>query len=151
MWWHGGAGLTERSERESLSAVATHDLFALEFSSASTMPNAAPSINEIVGAMLERTATAPKTVDASNRLSRAERTTREITQATKIGRAAIQRQNQIHPTGCIAFNKGSANEKPPATTAATPPTKHGTLTRDFETIMRVPAMIERDAKSVIIF
>ena len=27
MWWHGGAGLTERSERESLSAVATHDVF----------------------------------------------------------------------------------------------------------------------------
>jgi len=26
-WWHGGAGLTERSERGSLSAVATHDLF----------------------------------------------------------------------------------------------------------------------------
>jgi len=29
MWWHGGAGLTERSERGSLSAVATHDLFCL--------------------------------------------------------------------------------------------------------------------------
>jgi hypothetical protein len=28
MWWHGGAGLTERSERGSLSAVATHDVFA---------------------------------------------------------------------------------------------------------------------------
>ena len=28
MWWHGGAGLTERSERESLSAVATHDVLA---------------------------------------------------------------------------------------------------------------------------
>ena len=27
MWWHGGAGLTERSERGSLSAVATHDVF----------------------------------------------------------------------------------------------------------------------------
>ena len=25
MWWHGGAGLTERSERGALSAVATHD------------------------------------------------------------------------------------------------------------------------------
>jgi hypothetical protein len=33
MWWHGGAGLTERSERGSLSAVATHDMFgfAVEF------------------------------------------------------------------------------------------------------------------------
>ena len=29
MWWHGGAGLTERSERGSLSAVATHDVFGL--------------------------------------------------------------------------------------------------------------------------
>ena len=29
MWWHGGAGLIERSERGTLSAVATHDLFAL--------------------------------------------------------------------------------------------------------------------------
>jgi len=29
MWWHGGAGLTERSERGSLSAVATHDLFEI--------------------------------------------------------------------------------------------------------------------------
>ena len=29
MWWHGGAGLTERSERGSLSAVATHDVFCL--------------------------------------------------------------------------------------------------------------------------
>jgi hypothetical protein len=29
MWWHGGAGLTERSERWSLSAVATHDVFAV--------------------------------------------------------------------------------------------------------------------------
>ena len=28
MWWHGGAGLTERSERGTLSAVATHDLLA---------------------------------------------------------------------------------------------------------------------------
>ena len=27
MWWHGGAGLIERSERENLSAVATHDVF----------------------------------------------------------------------------------------------------------------------------
>ena len=27
MWWHGGAGLIERSERGSLSAVATHDVF----------------------------------------------------------------------------------------------------------------------------
>ena len=27
MWWHGGAGLTERSERGSLSAVATHVVF----------------------------------------------------------------------------------------------------------------------------
>ena len=27
MWWHGGAGLTERSERGTLSAVATHALF----------------------------------------------------------------------------------------------------------------------------
>jgi len=26
MWWHGGAGLIERSERGSLSAVATHGL-----------------------------------------------------------------------------------------------------------------------------
>ncbi len=26
MWWHGGEGLTERSERGSLSAVATHDV-----------------------------------------------------------------------------------------------------------------------------
>jgi hypothetical protein len=25
MWWHGGAGLTERSERGTLYAVATHD------------------------------------------------------------------------------------------------------------------------------
>jgi len=25
-WWHGGAGLTERSEQGSLSAVATHVL-----------------------------------------------------------------------------------------------------------------------------
>ena len=31
MWWHGGAGLAERSERGSLSAVATHDVFALAF------------------------------------------------------------------------------------------------------------------------
>ena len=29
MWWHGGAGLTERSERGSLSAVATHDVFGV--------------------------------------------------------------------------------------------------------------------------
>ena len=29
MWWHGGAGLAERSERGSLSAVATHDVFGL--------------------------------------------------------------------------------------------------------------------------
>jgi len=28
MWWHGGAGLLERSERGTLYAVATHDLFA---------------------------------------------------------------------------------------------------------------------------
>lgn len=28
MWWRGGAGLTERSERVMLSAVATHDVFA---------------------------------------------------------------------------------------------------------------------------
>ena len=27
MWWHGGVGLTERSEQKSLSAVATHDVF----------------------------------------------------------------------------------------------------------------------------
>jgi hypothetical protein len=27
MWWHGGARLIERSERESLSAVATYDVF----------------------------------------------------------------------------------------------------------------------------
>ena len=32
MWWHGGAGLIERSERGSLSAVATHDVFG-EFGS----------------------------------------------------------------------------------------------------------------------
>jgi hypothetical protein len=32
MWWHGGAGLTERSERGTLSAVATHDLFCILFS-----------------------------------------------------------------------------------------------------------------------
>ena len=31
MWWHGGAGLTERNERGSLSAVATHYVFALLF------------------------------------------------------------------------------------------------------------------------
>jgi hypothetical protein len=29
MWWHGGTGLTERSERGSLSAVATHDVFCI--------------------------------------------------------------------------------------------------------------------------
>ena len=29
MWWHGGVGITERSERGSLSAVATHDVFAV--------------------------------------------------------------------------------------------------------------------------
>ncbi len=29
MWWHGGARLTERSERGSLSAVATHDVFGV--------------------------------------------------------------------------------------------------------------------------
>ena len=29
MWWHGGAGLTDRSERRSLSAVATHDVFGI--------------------------------------------------------------------------------------------------------------------------
>ena len=29
MWWHGGAGLIERSERGSLSAVATHDVFGV--------------------------------------------------------------------------------------------------------------------------
>jgi hypothetical protein len=29
MWWHGGEGLTERSERGSLSAVATHDVFGV--------------------------------------------------------------------------------------------------------------------------
>ena len=29
MWWHGGAGLIEQSERGSLSAVATHDMFGL--------------------------------------------------------------------------------------------------------------------------
>ena len=29
MWWHGGARLIERSERGSLSAVATHDVFGL--------------------------------------------------------------------------------------------------------------------------
>ncbi len=28
MWWHGGAGLTERSERGSFFAVFTHDVFA---------------------------------------------------------------------------------------------------------------------------
>ena len=28
MWWHGGAGLIERSERGTLYAVATHDLFS---------------------------------------------------------------------------------------------------------------------------
>ena len=27
MWWHGGAGLIERSEQGSLPAVATHDVF----------------------------------------------------------------------------------------------------------------------------
>ena len=30
-WWHGGAGLTERSERGALYAVATHDLLAIGF------------------------------------------------------------------------------------------------------------------------
>jgi hypothetical protein len=29
MWWHGGAGLTERSELAGLSAVATHDVFGV--------------------------------------------------------------------------------------------------------------------------
>ena len=29
MWWHGGAGLKERSERGTLSAVATHDVFGV--------------------------------------------------------------------------------------------------------------------------
>ena len=32
MWWHGSAGLIERSELESLSAVATHDVFGFFFS-----------------------------------------------------------------------------------------------------------------------
>jgi len=31
MWWHGDARLIERSERESLPAVATHDVFAKIF------------------------------------------------------------------------------------------------------------------------
>ena len=31
MWWHGGTGLIERSERRSLSAVATHDVFGPSF------------------------------------------------------------------------------------------------------------------------
>ncbi len=31
MWWHGGAGLIERSERGTLYAVATHDLLASSF------------------------------------------------------------------------------------------------------------------------
>lgn len=29
MWWHGGTGLIEQSERGSLSAVATHDVFCV--------------------------------------------------------------------------------------------------------------------------
>jgi hypothetical protein len=34
MWWHGGTRLKERSERGSLSAVATHDVFGfLSYSS----------------------------------------------------------------------------------------------------------------------
>jgi hypothetical protein len=31
MWWHGGAGLIEQSERGSLSADATHDVFGFWF------------------------------------------------------------------------------------------------------------------------
>jgi len=45
-WWHGGAGLTERSERGSLSAVATHVLlgfFVLVMANVDGLKTWAPS------------------------------------------------------------------------------------------------------------
>jgi len=47
MWWHGGAGLTERSERGSLSAVATHDVFALACSMDAVMAKDSPRGNDL--------------------------------------------------------------------------------------------------------
>jgi hypothetical protein len=74
MWWRGGAGLIERSERGSLSAFATHDVFGFlvlfvillfiwpEMIQVLCMrtPNVLTQINEVAG-------TAPKRVSSTRR------------------------------------------------------------------------------------
>ena len=125
--------------------------FARVLSRASTTPEEAASIKARVGEMFDRIASPPRTVAVKCRLSFDVSMMREITQATKAGSDAIQRQNQSHPRGRTASKKGNARVNPPARIAAHPPTKHGNLDLDFDMTISAPEITERLAKNVVIF
>ena len=151
MWWHGGAGLIERSERWSLSAVATHDVFVLFITGvASTTPDAAADQISRAGWIFASTATTPTATQETVAFSRDARTPNAITQANSDGNAASQTQNQIQPSIWIEFRIGSPRIKPPASKAQQPPAKHGKRFRDFDANMRTPIRTEIVAKVVVI-
>ena len=151
MWWHGCAGLTERSERGSLSAVATHDVFVLFIAGvALTTPDAAADQKSRAGWTFASSAIAPKAKQGTVAFSRNARTPNAITQANSDGNAASQTQNQIHPGIWIEFSVGSPRINPPASKAQHPPAKHGKRFRDFDDNMRTPIRTEIVAKIVVI-
>ena len=151
MWWHDDAGLTERSERESLSAVATHDVFVLFITGvASTTPDAAADQKSRAGWIFASTATTPNATQETVAFSRDARTTNAITQANNDGNAASQTQKPIHPRIWIEFRRGSPRINPPASKAQQPPAKHGKRFRDFDANMRTPIIIEIVANVVVI-
>ncbi len=147
---HRRSGVNSRFNQTVSSASPTSTCSASLFGLVLTTPRPTASKNERVGAILDMMATPPRTAAARKLLSRKHKIPSAITHASRIGREAIQMQNQIQPAICAEPKNGSAIENPPASIAAQPPTKQGNRPRDLDAIMSAPAMIERVAENVII-